>query len=458
MAAQASRNRVLRIGIVQEQQIVQEQLIRDQKNVTVGESTKNTFVLPPSSLPKRFPLFVTKGAKYFLQFTDEMKGRVSIDGKIISLADLKTGGQAVRRGPTWIIPVPETSRGKVVIDNVSILFQFVPRPPEPIGAAIKMDFRPRFIEAGDPVFYGFLAVFAALAVCLTVFAHTTELAPAATVEEMTERFADLLLDEDERDEPDEPDEPEETDPDGTEPSEETEEPEETEPEEAVAEVEQPERQQISEEERQRQRELAEARQRAADEAAADAMVAQLLGTLGENNSGGTTRDFGDQFGREDMDAMLANSDRMEASTSLEARAGETANREAVDLGGVSEGAVGTADIDAGPSVTVDGMIDLGSADIEAVAGEAGGVTSVVRRYKNRLKLCYDQALRRDPQLSGRVEIFFMVGDGRVLESAIEGNTTHDSELGECILRKVNALTFDVDVEAEVVYPFILSAQ
>jgi len=458
MAAQASKNRVLRIGIVQDQQIVQEQLIRDQKNVTVGESTKNTFVLPPSSLPKRFPLFVTKGVKYFLQFTDEMKGRISIDGKIISLEDLKTGGQAVRRGATWIVPVPETSRGKVVIDGVSVLFQFVPRPPELVNAAIKMDFRPRFIEAGDPVFYGFLAVFAALAVCLTVFAHTTELAPAATVEEMTERFANLLLDEDEQVEDIEPDVPEETDPDGTEPSEAEEEQEEAEEPEAVAEVEQPERPQISEEERQRLRELAEARQRAADEAAADAMVAQLLGTLGENNSGGTTRDFGDQFGREDMDAMLANSDRMEASTSLDARVGETANREAVDLGGVEVADAGSASIDAGPSVQVDGMIDLGSADIVAEAGEAGGVTSVVRRYKNRLKLCYDQALRRDPQLSGRVEIFFMVGDGRVLESSIEGNTTRDSELAACILRKVNGLTFDADVEAEVVYPFILSAQ
>jgi hypothetical protein len=159
-----------------------------------------------------------------------------------------------------------------------------------------------------------------------------------------------------------------------------------------------------------------------------------------------------------MDAMLANSDRMEASTSLEARSGGTADREAVDLGGVSQGEGGSAAIGSGPSVQVDGMIDLGSADIEAVAGEAGGVTSVVRRYKNRLKLCYDQALRRDPQLSGRVEIFFVVGDGRVLESAIEANTTRDAELGACILRKVDALTFDIDVEAEVVYPFILSSQ
>ena len=77
MAANNPR-KVLRIGIVQDEQIVQEQLIREPENVTVGESTKNTFVLPPCSLPKRFPLFVAKGNNYFLQFTDTMAGKVSL--------------------------------------------------------------------------------------------------------------------------------------------------------------------------------------------------------------------------------------------------------------------------------------------------------------------------------------------------------------------------------------------
>ena len=92
MAANNPR-KVLRIGIVQDEQIVQEQLIREPENVTVGESTKNTFVLPPCSLPKRFPLFVAKGDFFTLgSIFDQSLSKINeideesmnFDGPIIS--------------------------------------------------------------------------------------------------------------------------------------------------------------------------------------------------------------------------------------------------------------------------------------------------------------------------------------------------------------------------------------
>jgi len=85
-----------------------------------------------------------------------------------------------------------------------------------------------------------------------------------------------------------------------------------------------------------------------------------------------------------------------------------------------------------------------------------GVTSVIKHYKGRIKLCYNQALRQDPQLSGRVEIEFSVGHGRVLEAFISTNSTRNDDLANCILRKVKALTFDPSVEADVIYPFVLT--
>ena len=105
---------------------------------------------------------------------------------------------------------------------------------------------------------------------------------------------------------------------------------------------------------------------------------------------------------------------------------------------------------------MEGQVDLGSADIDAIEGEADGVTKVVKRYKGRIKPCYDQALRQDPELSGRVEIEFSVGRGRVLEAFVSTNSTRNDELANCILRKVKGLTFDQSVEADVIYPFVLS--
>ena len=44
------------------------------------------------------------------------------------------------------------------------------------------------------------------------------------------------------------------------------------------------------------------------------------------------------------------------------------------------------------------------------------------------------------------------------DEAVEANTTNDAELASCILRKVNGFRFDLDLEADVSYPFILSTQ
>jgi hypothetical protein len=184
----------------------------------------------------------------------------------------------------------------------------------------------------------------------------------------------------------------------------------------------------------------------------------LLGTLGAHNSGETTQDhFANlDFEGQDADALLRNAQRMESSASLSVREEGSGSREAVDIGGVERGTAGDSQTSAGPAVEVEGQVDLGTAEIDAVTGEAGGVTSVVKRYKGRMKLCYDQALRQDPGLYGRVEIEFSVGRGRVLEAFVSTNTTRNDDLANCILNKVKGLTFDPDLEADVIYPFVLS--
>ncbi|MEQ1572476.1 MAG: hypothetical protein ABMA64_43045, partial [Myxococcota bacterium] len=77
--AQANRQaKVLRIGIIQDGKIVQERQIRAGDPVTIGESTKCTFVLPKTHLrPSEFVLFKPTPKGYQLQFTSEMAGKIS---------------------------------------------------------------------------------------------------------------------------------------------------------------------------------------------------------------------------------------------------------------------------------------------------------------------------------------------------------------------------------------------
>ena len=199
---QTQQQKVLRIGVVQDGKIVQERLIKAGEEVTVGESTKNLFVFPPTSLPKRFQLFQPKkGGGYILHFTDGMEGKISYKNAIVPLEQLKQRGDAVRKGTDFVLPLSEGNRGKVSVDGVTILFQFVPPPPEPMRAGAKMDFRPKLIEEDDPVFFGFLGLFTALATVLMIYVYNAEPVERVAIEEIPDRFTEIIMEPSDNDPP-----------------------------------------------------------------------------------------------------------------------------------------------------------------------------------------------------------------------------------------------------------------
>lgn len=122
--------KVLRIGIIQSGKIIEERIIRNRDVVTVGQSEKNTFVLASAELPARFEMFETKGGgQYTLNFTESMGGRLSIDGEVKDFQELKQSGKARRKGKLYQLPLNEQARGKIVVGDSTVLFQFVVPPP-----------------------------------------------------------------------------------------------------------------------------------------------------------------------------------------------------------------------------------------------------------------------------------------------------------------------------------------
>jgi len=84
------------------------------------------------------------------------------------------------------------------------------------------------------------------------------------------------------------------------------------------------------------------------------------------------------------------------------------------------------------------------------------IRGVVRRYKGQVKYCYDKHLAENPELQGRVEVYFELAEGRTWDTRIVYNTTGDTALGDCIRNKVQRWRFDSDIQAEVIYPFVLT--
>ena len=81
MAAQAGRRRILRIGVLLGGKIVEERLIRGHDDVTIGQSSKNTFSIPLETLPRQWTIFGNENEGYVLKFLPKMDGRIS-DGEI----------------------------------------------------------------------------------------------------------------------------------------------------------------------------------------------------------------------------------------------------------------------------------------------------------------------------------------------------------------------------------------
>ena len=187
------REKILRIGIILGGKIVEERLIRTRETVTIGQSAKNTFSIPAPELPKSWPLFSAQAGKYSLHFAEGMDGRISDGGAVQALAQLKTGGQAQRVGDRWVLPMSDAARGKVILGDMTILFQFVIAPPLQPRPQLPQSVRGRLLDRIDP--------YMAVVLLFSLIAHSTAIAwiyssdtpRKPEPDEIPDRFARQLL-------------------------------------------------------------------------------------------------------------------------------------------------------------------------------------------------------------------------------------------------------------------------
>jgi hypothetical protein len=153
--------RSLRVGIALGDHFIDERLFRSREHITIGQSGKNTFSIPIENLPKSWQLFTIEGGKYILHFTDQMDGRLS-DGQNVYTFDALKGRGAQRRGDHWTVPLVETSRGKVELGQMKLLFQFVSAPPVQPRPRLPASVRGTLADRVDPM----LAIIMAISILL----------------------------------------------------------------------------------------------------------------------------------------------------------------------------------------------------------------------------------------------------------------------------------------------------
>lgn len=156
--ANGPREKILRIGIILGGKIVEERLIRKRETVSIGQSAKNTFSIPAPELARSWPLFQVAGGQYVLNVADSMDGRISDGGQVVALAQLKNSGKAQRAGAGWQLPLTDGARGKVILGDLTLLFQFVMAPPLQPRPQLPHSVRGRLADRIDPYLTVVLAI------------------------------------------------------------------------------------------------------------------------------------------------------------------------------------------------------------------------------------------------------------------------------------------------------------
>ncbi|HZS42162.1 MAG TPA: AgmX/PglI C-terminal domain-containing protein [Polyangia bacterium] len=137
----------LRVGVILDGKIVEERVVRGLARVTIGQSARATFAVPGSqSLPRSLVLFEPDGANYVVCVPEGCSGRVSEGegARILSAAER--------------VPLGARARGKLVIGDVTVLFQRLEVPAKAPRPRLPASVRSPFMKRVDWVLTAVLVV------------------------------------------------------------------------------------------------------------------------------------------------------------------------------------------------------------------------------------------------------------------------------------------------------------
>jgi outer membrane biosynthesis protein TonB len=445
--------KILRIGIIQGGRIVEERLVRKRENITIGQSAKNMFVVLSDALPRNWLLFEASGSGYTAHFSDGMDARIAVGNEIISLSQLKQTGKIQKRGAAWVLPLDERARGKITLADMTILFQFVTPPPPQPRPQLPASVRGSALSGVDWFFATVAAISFLAHLIFVIYLRNVDWPRKPDIEAVPDRFVQMVVKKEEK---------------KPEPKKEevakTEEPKKEEK--KKGDEEKKVKKELTEEEKAKLAEAkakadAERRARLAEQVKSTGLL-KLLGAKGADGS------IADVLGKGDVDrdqekafqgvggVGVANSDSLRGIKSGGSGSGRVA-----DAGSLRGGA-GIAGAETGKGAgerTVKGAIKT---EAPAVDGDLDPnmVAKEVRSRLGAIKACYERALKRNPNLSGKVVIHWTITQaGTVSGVDVEQDTLGDAEVASCIKSLIARWRFPAPSggSVDVSFPFVFQA-
>jgi outer membrane biosynthesis protein TonB len=446
MAAQ--QGKVLRVGVIQGGKIVEERVIGARQAVTIGTSTKNAIIVPQSDLPTSVTVFAWQGDRYLLCFEEGMDGRIQGPQGAADFGALVSQGLAKKEGRGHAVPVAEDQRGKIVLGEVTLLWQFVTPPPEAPKPMLPKEAKGNHFKSMDRLFVSMLAISFLLHGGAYVALANTELPAELTLEEIPDRYAKVLI-------PDRLPAP---------PVEKKEEPK------AAAEEKKPEEAKKGDAKKgEKAAETAE--QVAARKAARAAAVAKavsskgmlkVLGALGPGTGSGAVADvFGAGGGMTDVATALSGAGGVAVATDPGAGGGRKGGGQggAASIGDLATSGGGAVGYGSKSEVRVSGSVATEDAEVDSADIDQAKLAAFVRARMGLIKACYENALKRNPTLRGKISIRFTILEtGGIADIQAAVNSLGSPEVAACITSTMRTwrTQFRPSGPVTVEYPFVFA--
>ena len=441
--AAALPHKILRVGVIQGGKIIEERHLRKRDNVTVGQDSRNTFVVPASNLPPSFPVFEFKNNQYSLVFTETMEGRVRLGTADVDFASLRSQGLAKKRGAVYVLPINEAAKGKISLGEITLLFQFVNPPPEPVKTELPENIRGSIWASMDQLFFFILAC--SLAVH---FSGATFIAcqprpeeHELTLDELPDRFAKLMM-------------PVKVDP-------------------PVAQAQEKaggdEAKEKKKEDTAKKVEKAStggnpaARKAEVARAVASKGLLKILGSSGGAGGGAFEDVLGGGTGSGDIANALNGAGGVGVATADALGNGGGpkggGSGSVAGIGDLKTSGGGAVNLGSKGDVKVSGRVTDAAPEVDSSDVDREALARYVRQRKAAIQNCYERELKRNPTLRGRVVVRFSITpSGRSSDIEIEENSLGNEAVASCIRNAVRTWVFPFKPKSDVAvaYPFVFS--
>jgi outer membrane biosynthesis protein TonB len=431
-------HKVLRIGVVQGGKMVEERVLPARQPVTIGTGAKNAIVVPQSALPASTTVFAARGDGYALVFEEGTQGRIDGPAGTAELTALVTQGVAKRDGKSYALPVTEDQHGKVVLGEVTLLWQFVAPQPETPRPVLPKEAKGNHFTSMDRLFGTVLIVsFLAHSGAYVALANT-EVPKEVTLEEIPDRYAKVLI-------------PERA-------------PKPPVVEEKKAAAEQKVEKKAEPEKKQETTEQVAARKAARAAAVAKAVqskgILKVLGALGPGTARGAVADvFGTGGGMGDVASALSGAGGVAVATDPGAAGGRKGGGQggAASIGDLATTGGGKVAYGAKTEVKVSGSVAAEEAEVDSSDIDQGKLGAFVRARMASIKTCYENALKRNPTLKGKISIRFTILEtGGLADVAAAVNSMGSPDVARCIVDTMRSwrTQFRPSGPVTVEYPFV----